>query len=98
MFILLCQSQYSKKKNTALSEQFQNLIEKSQKEAKSIPQTQIHDRLLSWLGTGTSIKSGGIKLVLWDQISPLSEMMRSCKYIPCVIKMSTFIQVHTMCD
>ena len=26
--------------------------------------TQIHDRSLSWLGTGTSIKSGGVKLVL----------------------------------
>ena len=26
--------------------------------------TQIHDRLLSMLGTGTSIKSGGAKLVL----------------------------------
>ena len=24
--------------------------------------TQIHDRRLSWLGTGTSIKSGGVKL------------------------------------
>ena len=29
-----------------------------------IPNTHIHDRLLSWLGTGTSIKSGRIKLVL----------------------------------
>jgi hypothetical protein len=28
----------------------------------------IHDRSLSWLGTGTSITSGGIKLVLWSQI------------------------------
>ena len=28
------------------------------------PNTQIHDRLLSWLGTGTSIeKSGGVKIV-----------------------------------
>ena len=36
----------------------------------------------SWLGTGTSIKSGGIKLVLWAQTSPLSEMMRSCKCFP----------------
>jgi len=30
-------------------------------------------------GTGTSIKSGGNKLVLWTQNSPLSEMTRSCK-------------------
>ena len=26
---------------------------------------QIHDHSLSWLGTDTSIKSGGVKLVLW---------------------------------
>jgi len=25
-----------------------------------IPNTQMHDRLLSWLDTGTSIKSGGL--------------------------------------
>ena len=34
---------------------------------------------LSWCGMGTSIKSGGIKLVLLAQSYPLSEMMRSCK-------------------
>ena len=28
-----------------------------------IPITQIHDHPLLWLGTGTSIKSGGVKLV-----------------------------------
>ena len=35
--------------------------------------TQIHDRLLSWLGTGTSIKSGGVKqpVDLWAQASHL---------------------------
>ena len=37
----------------------------TKKEAKSILLTQIHDRSLSWLGTGTSIKSGEIKLILW---------------------------------
>ena len=31
------------------------------------PNTQIHDRSFSWLGTVTSIKSGGTKLVLWVQ-------------------------------
>jgi hypothetical protein len=25
--------------------------------------TQIHNRSLSWLGTGTAIKSGGVKLI-----------------------------------
>ena len=39
--------------------------------------TQIHDRSFSCLGTGTSIKSGGVKLVIWAQTSPLWEMMRS---------------------
>ena len=29
--------------------------------------TSLHDRLISWHGTGTSIKSGGVKLVLWTQ-------------------------------
>jgi len=41
------------------------------------PNTKIHDRSLSWLGTGTSIKSGGVKLVLWTQTSPLSAMIWS---------------------
>jgi hypothetical protein len=30
---------------------------------KKIPQ-QVHDRSLSWFGPGTSLKSGGVKLVL----------------------------------
>ena len=38
------------------------------------PKTQMHDRLLSWLGTDTSIKSDGVKLVLKAQA--LGEMMR----------------------
>ena len=28
------------------------------------PNRQLHDRSLSWLGTGISIKSGGVKLAL----------------------------------
>ncbi len=46
-----------------MSKQFQNKISKSQKEEKSISLTQIHDHSVSCLGTGTSIKSGGVKLV-----------------------------------
>jgi len=46
------------------------------------PNTQIHDRLLSCLGTGISIKSCGVRLVLWDQTSSLSEIMRSCNCFP----------------
>ena len=50
------------KTNTMLSEQFQIPIDKSQKEAKPTPLTQTRDCLLSWLGAGTSIKCGGVKL------------------------------------
>jgi hypothetical protein len=39
-----------------------------------IRNTHIHDRSLSWLGTDTSMKNGGIKVVLWTQKFPLSEM------------------------
>jgi hypothetical protein len=52
-----------------------------------IPNTQIHDRSLSWIGTGISIKSGGVKLVLWAQSSPRFEMMLSCKCFRHVSKM-----------
>jgi len=50
------------------------------------PNTQIHDRSLSWIGIGISIKCGGVKLILWAQICPLSEIMRSCKCFPHVSK------------
>jgi hypothetical protein len=41
--------------------------------------THIHDCSFSWFGTGTSVESGWVKLVLWAQISPFSEMMWSLK-------------------
>ena len=47
-----------KAKNTTLSEQFQNTIEKSYKDAKWIP-LYTHERSHSWLGTDTSIKVAG---------------------------------------
>ena len=31
----------------------------------------LHDRVMSWLDTGTSIKSGGVKVVLWAETSLL---------------------------
>ena len=37
------------------------------------PSTHIHDHTLTWHGTGTSIKSGGVDLVTWIQRSPLSK-------------------------
>ena len=49
-----------KKNITTLSEQLQNQISKS----IDSPNIQIHDRLVFRLGTGISIKSGGVKLAL----------------------------------
>jgi hypothetical protein len=51
--------------------------------------TQIHDRSLSWLGTGTSIKSGRVKLVLLAYTSTISEMMLSCKCLQCASEIPT---------
>ena len=47
----------------------------------------IHDRSHSWLGTGTSVRSGRAKLVLLVYMymhTSLSEMMQSCKSFPYV--------------
>jgi hypothetical protein len=62
-----------KTKYTTLSEQLQILIGKSSKQAIYTSYTlfiNIHDRSLSWLGTGTSIKRGRVKLY-YDPNSPL---------------------------
>jgi len=40
------------------------------------PNTKLHDRSSSWFGTGTSLQSCEVKLVLRAQASPQSEMMR----------------------
>ena len=62
-------------KNTTLSEQFQNPIEKIIERNKiDTPNIQIHDGIFSWLGTGTSINCDGVRLVVRTQISLLSEM------------------------
>ena len=54
--------------NSTLSEQFKNPIEKWYKGSKiDTPSTQIHDRALFLLGTGTSIKRDEVKLVLLAQ-------------------------------
>ena len=60
-----------------LLEQFQNQISKSSKVAKSIQLT--HDCPLTWLGTDTSINSGGVKACFMNTKLPppfFSEMMR----------------------
>ena len=40
---------------------------------RKILDTQTHDHSLSWLGTGTSIKSDRVKLDLWTEASSFSE-------------------------
>ena len=40
-------------------------VPKSNRGKIDTPNPHIHDRSLPWLGAGTSVKSGGIKLVLW---------------------------------
>ena len=52
-------------KNATRSEQFQNPIVKSYEDiyTKSIN----NHRSRSWLVTGTSLRGGGVKLVLWAQ-------------------------------
>ena len=37
--------------------------------------TFVHEHSLSRLGTGTKIRSGGVKVVYWTTVSFLSEMM-----------------------
>jgi hypothetical protein len=46
------------------------------------PSTLMHDHLLYWLSTGTSIKSSFVKLLLGVQVSHLCKMMMSCKCFP----------------
>jgi hypothetical protein len=54
-----------------MSKHFKNSIEKFLKKGKiDTLNTQIQDSSLFWLGTGISIKSGGVKLVVWSQTSP----------------------------
>ena len=59
-----------KTKNTTctLSEQFRS--QSRRKRHNLYPNTQIYNCSLSCLGTGTLIKCGGTKLVLWTQTSP----------------------------
>ena len=70
--------EYKKQQNITLSEQCKKPIAKSDKESKNwYPITHIHDRSISWLGTDTSIKSGGVKLSLCTHTSPFRNMMQS---------------------
>ena len=57
------------------------------------PNTEIQDRSISWLGTGISIKSGGVQLFFWTQTALRSEMIRSCRCFQLVSKMTTIVSV-----
>ena len=63
--------------NTTLSEQFPNpLKQNGRKRQNRYPySTQIYDRSLSLLGTGTSIKRLGNKQVLWTQTTSRRAIM-----------------------
>jgi hypothetical protein len=52
---------------------------------------QINGRSLYWLGTGTGtlIKRGRAKVLLWAQTFTLREKIPSCKCFPLVSKMTT---------
>ena len=44
---------------------------------KTISLSEMHNLSLSSFGTGTSIKHGVAKLILWAQLFPVSEKIRS---------------------
>ena len=70
-----------KTKNIILSEQFRNPIKQNRKKRHTdTPSTQIHNLLLFCLDKSTSIKCGGVKLVVWAKTSSLNEMMQSSMY------------------
>jgi len=70
-----------KKKNTTLSEQLQNSIEK-----KTVERSKIETPNL--LGTGTSIKSGGVK-------PPKIHLINSKAYVLCAQCCSSFWIVYS---
>jgi hypothetical protein len=44
---------------------------------KTISLSEMHNLSLSSVGTGTPIKHGAAKLILWTQLFPVSEKIRS---------------------
>lgn len=68
--------------NTTLSEQLQNPTEKLEERDKiNTPNTQIHARSPSLLGTGTQIKSGAVKPASLTKTSPLAKILRPSKWL-----------------
>ena len=62
-----------------------------------IPNASIHTFSCFWLDACTYITSGTVKLALYDQSSPLSEMIRSCMCFPHVGKIPTLIIININC-
>ena len=60
-----------KKYNTVGTVPNRKIVERGKIDAAN---TQIHDHSLSLIVTDTTIKSEGVKLFLWVEISPLREM------------------------
>lgn len=70
---------------------FLNLIKKIIQTGKFNTDNTLYDRALSWLDTGTSIQSGGGKLVLLPPYLPLSYMMPpSCM---CLTRVNTILNL-----
>jgi hypothetical protein len=42
--------------------------------------TEINGHLLSWLGTGISIKNGRVKLIVWAQIFHIDKSLINCSH------------------
>ena len=57
--------------------------------------THIHDLSLSLLSEGTSVYIFCVKLELWTQTAPRSEMIRSCKCSPHMSNMPTLTHNRT---
>ena len=78
-----------KAKDTTMSKQFRNHIEKSRRDKVKINthNTQIHDRSLSWIGTGKTMRgtgkmmrgTGEMMCGTGEMMRGIGEMMRSYK-------------------
>lgn len=80
--------EHNENQNVTPSDQFCNPTGNWRNRDKmDTPNIHVHNHLLSWLSDGISIKSGGIKPVLWDKASHLTVIMRPCMFFPRVPKM-----------
>jgi len=66
---------------------FRKIVERGKIDS---PNTNVHDCLLSWIDAGTSMKSGGMKLVLWIQASPPSKAVVHVFFV-CEVKTNPHI-------